>query len=119
MQTALLIIHISAALAVIVLVLMQQGKGADAGAAFGSGASQTIFGSRGSSNFLTRSTAVLATLFFLTSLALNYLSGHNREQPSVIQTSPPIQTDVPAPATESGPSDVPSVPPATTDAPKE
>lgn len=114
MQTALLIIHISTAIGVIVLVLMQQGKGADAGAAFGSGASQTVFGSRGSSNFLTRTTAVLATVFFITSLSINYVAGHNREQPSVIKTTPPLQPDGSLPATSSGASDVPSVPPATT-----
>lgn len=116
MQTAILVIHILAALSVIVLVLMQQGKGADVGAAFGSGASQTIFGSRGSANFLTRATAVLATLFFITSLSLTYISGHNREQPSVIKTAPPGQTDVPATAIP-GPADVPSVPPVSTDNP--
>ena len=67
-QTAVLIGHTIIALLIIVLVLLQRGKGADAGAAFGSGASGTVFGASGSSNFFSRATAVLATLFFASSL---------------------------------------------------
>lgn len=74
MQTILLLIHVLIAIAVVGLVLLQHGKGADAGAAFGSGASQTVFGSQGSGSFLTRVTAILATVFFVTSLMLAYLS---------------------------------------------
>mgnify|MGYP003572980289 CR=1 FL=1 len=70
MQTILTILHLFLALGLIGMVLMQHGKGADAGAAFGSGASGTVFGAQGAANFLSRSTAVLATLFFVTSLAL-------------------------------------------------
>lgn len=70
MKELLLVVHIIAALGIIGLVLLQQGKGADMGAAFGSGASQTLFGSRGSANFLSRTTAILAAVFFATSLAL-------------------------------------------------
>ncbi len=70
-----LTVHILAGLAVIGLVLLQHGKGADMGAAFGSGASGSLFGATGSANFLSRSTAVLATIFFLTSLTLAYLAG--------------------------------------------
>lgn len=70
MHTILVVVHLFLAIGIIGLVLMQHGKGADAGAAFGSGASGTVFGSRGSANFLSRSTGILATLFFLTSLAL-------------------------------------------------
>ncbi len=70
MESLILIVHVLLALAVIGLVLLQQGKGADAGASFGAGASQTVFGSQGSGNFLTRTTAILATLFFITSFAL-------------------------------------------------
>lgn len=70
MESIILIVHVLLALAVIGLVLLQQGKGADAGASFGGGASQTVFGSQGSGNFLTRTTAILATLFFVTSFAL-------------------------------------------------
>lgn len=72
MQTILLLIHVLIAIAVVGLVLLQHGKGADAGAAFGSGASQTVFGSQGSGSFLTRVTAILATVFFVTSLMLAY-----------------------------------------------
>ena len=64
----LLIVQIVVSVAIIVLVLMQQGKGADAGAAFGSGASGTVFGARGSANFLSRATAILATVFFVNSI---------------------------------------------------
>ncbi|MCE5180226.1 MAG: preprotein translocase subunit SecG [Betaproteobacteria bacterium] len=76
METLVWIIHIIAALGVIGLVLMQHGKGADMGAAFGSGASGSLFGSSGSANFLSRATAVFATMFFLTSLGLTYFSSH-------------------------------------------
>ena len=74
MQSALTIIHVVLAIGLVALILLQHGKGADAGAAFGSGASSTVFGSRGSASFLTRSTAVIATIFFLTSMALAYFS---------------------------------------------
>lgn len=74
MQSVLLLIHVVIAIALVGLVLLQHGKGADAGAAFGSGASQTVFGSQGSGSFLTRVTAILATVFFVTSLMLAYLS---------------------------------------------
>jgi len=70
MEQIILIAHILFALGIIGFVMLQQGKGADAGASFGSGASQTVFGSQGSGNFLSRSTAILATLFFVTSLGL-------------------------------------------------
>lgn len=70
MEQIILIAHILFALGIVGFVMMQQGKGADAGASFGSGASQTVFGSQGSGNFLSRSTAILATLFFITSLGL-------------------------------------------------
>ncbi|GAA6144285.1 preprotein translocase subunit SecG [Thalassolituus maritimus] len=70
MEQFILIGHIVIAVAIIVFVLMQQGKGADAGASFGSGASQTVFGSAGSANFMSRTTAILATAFFITSLGL-------------------------------------------------
>ena len=70
MESLILIVHVLLAISVIALVLLQQGKGADMGASFGSGASQTVFGSGGSGNFMTRATAVLATFFFVTSFAL-------------------------------------------------
>lgn len=70
MESLILIVHVLLAISVIALVLLQQGKGADMGASFGSGASQTVFGSGGSGNFMTRATAALATFFFVTSFAL-------------------------------------------------
>lgn len=73
-NTLLLIVHVLIAASIILLVMVQKGKGADAGAGFGAGASGTVFGARGSSNFLSRSTAVAATLFFATSLGLAYLN---------------------------------------------
>lgn len=76
MYQILLIIHACVSAGLIGLVLIQHGKGADMGAAFGGGASQTLFGSTGSANFLSRTTAVLATIFFATSLALSYSATH-------------------------------------------
>ncbi|MGI9221294.1 MAG: preprotein translocase subunit SecG [Woeseiaceae bacterium] len=73
-QKAVLIAHTLIAIGIIALVLLQRGKGADAGAAFGAGASGTVFGSRGSGSFFSRATAVLATAFFASSLTLAYLS---------------------------------------------
>ena|SRR5690606_13468495 len=69
-ETLVVVFHVLVAVGVVVLVLLQQGKGADAGAAFGGGASQTVFGSRGSATFLSKLTAVLAVLFFVTSFFL-------------------------------------------------
>lgn len=80
--TITLTVHILVGLAVIGLVLIQHGKGADMGAAFGSGASGSLFGATGSANFLSRSTAVLAAIFFLTSLSLAYLASQRPAQAS-------------------------------------
>lgn len=74
LQTALLILQVFIALGLIVIILLQHGKGADAGAAFGSGASSTVFGSRGSGNFLTKATSGLAILFLVNSLMLAHLA---------------------------------------------
>jgi preprotein translocase subunit SecG len=92
LNALLLIAQVLLSVSLIALILLQHGKGADAGAAFGSGASATVFGAKGSGNFLTKSTAILATLFFLTCLALAYLSSH-REGPaslvdSIVETQP-------------------------------
>ena len=70
----LLSFHVIIAVIIIVLILLQKGKGADMGSAFGAGASGTIFGAKGSANFLSRTTAILATIFFITSLTLAYLN---------------------------------------------
>ncbi|MFT3850989.1 MAG: preprotein translocase subunit SecG [Propionivibrio sp.] len=84
--SVVLVVHILAALGVIGLVLVQHGKGADMGAAFGSGASGSLFGATGSANFLSRTTAVLATVFFVTSLLLAYVaSGVPKTTGSVMQ----------------------------------
>jgi preprotein translocase subunit SecG len=82
LQKGVLITHTLIALLIIVLVLLQRGKGADAGAAFGAGASGTVFGARGSGSFFSRATAVCATAFFVTSLTLAYLSSQNSAAPS-------------------------------------
>ena len=80
-QTIVLSAHTVIALLIIILVLLQRGKGADAGAAFGSGTSGTVFGSQGSSNFFSRATAILATAFFISSLSLAYLSSQQADTP--------------------------------------
>lgn len=74
--TLILTVHVLVALGIIFLVLLQHGKGADMGAAFGSGSSGSLFGATGSANFLSRTTAALAVIFFLTSLSLAYLATH-------------------------------------------
>lgn len=76
--------HVIAAVVIIVLVLMQQGKGADMGAAFGSGSSGSVFGASGSGNFLSRSTAIVATIFFITSLSLTYMASSSTGDPGVM-----------------------------------
>jgi preprotein translocase subunit SecG len=105
-HTLVLVVHVLAAAALIALILIQQGKGADAGAAFGSGASATVFGSRGSASFLTRSTGILAFVFFVTSLTLAYLSGQVEKEPtSVMDTVPGVEQ-----VREAEPTAVPEVP---------
>ena len=84
LETVVLSVHVIAAALLVGLVLIQQGQGADAGAAFGSGASQTLFGSRGAGSFFTRMTTGLALLFFMTSLTLGWLSARNAKQESVV-----------------------------------
>lgn len=121
MQPILLVVQILVAISLIALVLLQHGKGADMGAAFGAGASGTVFGSRGSASFLTRVTAVLAAAFFLNSMVLAYMSTQAVDRSSVVERVESVQPaplvddkmlDLPA---ELGngetPSDVPSVPP--------
>ena len=141
--TIVTVIHVLAALGIIGLVLIQHGKGADAGAAFGAGAaggaSGSVFGAKGSGNFLSRSTAILAAVFFITSLSLAYLSQTNKVPTSLLDdtgkpvtqqsdstqqtTSPqapesttaPASTeksDTPAPAVSAKQQDVPSAPAA-------
>jgi len=80
-----LIAHVLIAASIIGLVMLQKGKGADAGAGFGAGASGTVFGARGSANFLSRSTAIMAALFFATSLGLAYLNRNVDVAPSLLE----------------------------------
>ena len=86
-QTIVLSAHTVIALLIIALVLLQKGKGAEAGAAFGSGASDTVFGAKGSSNFFSRATAILATAFFISSLSLAYLSSQQADVPDSLLES--------------------------------
>jgi len=104
METLVWIVHIIVALALIVLVLLQHGKGADMGAAFGTGSAGSLFGSSGSANFLSRSTAVLATMFFLTSLTLAYfgLQQHKPGDSVVDRADIPVQAQ-PAPTAPASP----------------
>ena len=116
MQQILTTVQILVSVSLIALVLLQQGKGADAGAAFGSGGSGTIFGSRGSASFLSRATGVLAAVFFCNSIALAYISGQSVDRESVterfgVSTEAPTSTEpVPQPGTFV--TDVPDLPAA-------
>ena len=84
LHTATIVFHVLIAAAIVGLVLLQRGKGADAGAGFGAGASGTVFGARGSASFLSRTTATLAALFIATSLTLAYMGGRKPEAPSSV-----------------------------------
>ena len=102
LHNIILVIHVLISVALIGLILIQQGKGAEAGAAFGSGASGTVFGARGAASFLTRTTAILATLFFITSLTLAYLATMESKPVSTAEKLEQIETPAPV-------SDVPVV----------
>ena len=110
-------LQVVAAIAIIALVLLQHGKGADAGAAFGSGASGTVFGARGSSTFLSRTTGVLAAVFFINSLGLAYLSAHTRAGGSVVD-QPGAQQVIGAASKPAAPA-APASAPAQSDVPKQ
>ncbi len=114
MQTILTVAHVVVTIALIVLVLIQRGKGADIGAAFGSGASNTVFGSQGSASFLTRTTAVLATLFFVLSLSLAYLTSQQVGEASSVTDLGVVEEQG---GERSGPADLPEVPEAGSDLP--
>jgi preprotein translocase subunit SecG len=112
METLVLVIHILAALAITGLVLLQHGKGADAGAAFGSGSAGSVFGATGSANFLSRATAIAAVIFFVTSLGLTYFSSTRTESRGVMGTQPArddkslpaqVPATIPAPAAKPAP----------------
>ncbi|MBT3047746.1 MAG: preprotein translocase subunit SecG [gamma proteobacterium symbiont of Ctena orbiculata] len=108
MQTILTVFHIFLAVGLVGLILIQHGKGADMGAAFGSGASGTVFGAKGSASFLTRATALLATLFFVTSMVMAYFASQRNEQVGVMealdQQAPAVQVE------EVQQSDIPPIP---------
>ncbi len=123
LETVVVVLHLLGALGVVALVLLQQGKGADAGASFGAGASNTVFGSQGSSTFLSKFTAILAACFFMTSLGLGYFAKEKAHQltqvglpdPAVLEVKQkPATDDVPVlegqqkPA--AAPADVPAAP---------
>ena len=115
METFVWMVHLLASLVVIGLVLLQHGKGADMGAAFGSGTSGSLFGASGSANFLSRVTAVVVTVFFLTSMGLTYFTFSKQnaplavKQPSPVQTTPvPLAPQTPAAPAGSKAKDIPN-----------
>ncbi len=101
LQQLVLMFHVGVALLIVALVLLQRGKGASAGSGFGAGASGTVFGSRGSASFLSRATAVLATVFFMTSLSLAYLSGRQTVPTSILEQGLEQEPTTSAPRFES------------------
>jgi preprotein translocase subunit SecG len=106
-EILILLVHVIAAIGVVGLVLLQHGKGADMGAAFGSGSSGSLFGASGSANFLSRTTAVLAAVFFLTSMGLTYVTSHKPQQSSVMDTHKTEQPATQPPAPNPGATDKP------------
>ena len=110
-ESATLVLHVLTAIAICGFVLLQHGKGADMGAAFGSGSSGSLFGASGSANFLSRTTAVLATVFFFSSVALTYF-GSQHGVPQGVMEKGLMESVVPA-----KPSDVPQPAPSTGSAP--
>ncbi len=111
METILLVIHVLLSISIIGLVLLQRGKGAEAGAALGGGASATVFGASGAANFLSRTTAILATAFFISSLSLAYLASHREVSggavESVISTTEPAKVET---QKADIPADIPVIP---------
>lgn len=122
LETVVVVLHLLGALGVVALVLLQQGKGADAGASFGAGASNTVFGGQGSSTFLSKLTAILAACFFMTSLGLGYFAKEKAHQltqvglpnPAVLEVKQkPAADDVPVLEGQQKPAVVPADVPAT------
>lgn len=109
METIILVIHVFVAIGLIGLIMLQQGKGADAGASFGAGASQTVFGSSGSGNFLSHTTAILATVFFLSSIGLAVIA---RDKANDLSTS--SELGIPGAVQQQS---VPTIPAASSDVP--
>ena len=100
MEILVWVVHVLAAAALIGLVLMQHGKGADMGAAFGTGSAGSLFGSAGSANFLSRSTAIAATVFFVTSMTLTYMYSHRTPSLGVMDKAAVSSPALPAGATQ-------------------
>jgi preprotein translocase subunit SecG len=113
MDLVVLILHVIAAIGIIALVLVQHGKGADVGAAFGTGSAGSVFGSAGSANFLSRMTAGLALVFFVTSIGLSFLTNKRTSGKGVMANQPAATQSAPekAPAASAVP-DVPTAPAA-------
>ena len=105
MQTLIVVIHVIVAIVIVGLVLLQQGKGADAGASFGAGASQTVFGASGSGNFLVKATTFAATIFFITSLSLAIFARNERSIDNNVGL--PVLSQEILEANTSGQSDIP------------
>lgn len=101
LETVVIVMHLLAALGLVALVLLQQGKGAEAGASFGAGASGTVFGSQGSATFLSRFTAVLAATFFVTSLGLGFFARNKADIIRQIGLPDPAAIEVPSKSTSS------------------
>jgi preprotein translocase subunit SecG len=108
LHTIVLVVHVLIGAMIVALVLIQRGKGADAGAAFGAGASGTVFGAKGSANFMSRSTAVLAALFFCTSLGLTYLGTQRKAPESMLDAVVPAETAPGMAPTAGAPAAVPA-----------
>jgi preprotein translocase subunit SecG len=96
LETFIWVVNVASAVSVVVLVLLQHGKGADMGAAFGSGSSGSLFGASGSANFLSRTTGVLAAVFFISTLGLTYLSSNRSESKGVMENVISDQSSVSA-----------------------
>lgn len=107
LQTVLLVVQVFVAITLIGFILIQHGKGADAGAAFGSGASSTVFGSQGSGNFLTKVTTVLAVAFLLNSLALGYLATKREAPASVMEKIEQVEQQAVQSSAQQEPNEVP------------
>ena len=103
MSLLLIILHVVVCVALIMIVLLQTGKGADMGAAFGGGSSQTLFGSTGASTFLSKATTAAAVIFMLTSLALAYISSHRTADS--IMTDSPVPVEQPTSPGQAAPAD--------------
>ena len=111
MESVLVVVHLFLAIGLVGLILIQHGKGADMGAAFGSGASASVFGARGASNFLSRTTGILAALFFATSLTMAYFAMQVTEPETLMEGAQPAAVEVVEPEVPTV-IDLPSIPEA-------